>query len=368
MPVMDGNILEMKYCTNCGSGTPTTNSSLCGKCASIRENQKTEDHVTGNLTSNVSHTDTIFLDNARVGMNRWWRWVLGPILILVIWQGIGVIPYFVACEYLKAAYIRQFTCDGLSITGDSLIPGYILANYSFIIGIIGIWITVKLIHKKTLRQVVTGRVTFDYSRVLCAIGIGALIPISFLALDRLFFHSEITFRSPNPWEYVTFLLFAIVLTPYQAGFEEVFFRGYLVQGVSLLTRNRFVLVATSCVLFMVPHLLNPEPYEYGFGPYVSSMLIFGAFVSLFTLLDGGIELAVGYHAINNLWLALIANTEITPMPTPSLFVISIDRFAFFPDVIVQLISSTVLLAIFNWKYRWFSWATHWKDFSGLKIG
>ena len=195
-----------------------------------------------------------------------------------------------------------------------------------------------------------------------------LLSLVLLFGDLFVFHTDMTFQAPNLGEYITFFLFAIVLTPFQAGVEEVFFRGYLFQGVSLITRNRFVLVTTSSLLFMAPHLLNPEPYEYGFGPYVSSMLIFGVFMSLLTLFDGGIELAVGYHAINNLWLALIANTEITPMPTPSLFVISMDRFAFFPDVIVQLISSTVLLAIFNWKYRWFSWATHWKDFSGLKIG
>ena len=347
----------MKHCTNCGSELPSTPGLFCTQCGSRLETQTKPEAVTSQGTTNVGTAETAFLANARIGLNRWWRWVLASILILVIWQGIGTVPWFVACEYLKTAQIPQFTCDDLSITGDSLLPGYILSNYGFIIGIIGIWIAVKLIHKKTLTQVVTGRITFDYDRVLYAIWVGVLILALLLVLNRLFIHSEMTFRAPNLWEYVTFFLFAIVLTPYQAAFEEILFRGYLIQGVSLLTGNRLVIVVTSGLLFMAPHLLNPEPYEYGFGPYVGSMLIFGVFASLLTLFDGGIELAVGYHAINNLWVGLIASTEVAVMTTPSLFVIPMEHFVFFPDILVNLIFTTVLFAIFNWKYKWFSWTS-----------
>ena len=179
--------------------------------------------------------------------------------------------------------------------------------------------------------------------------------------DLFVFHTDMIFQAPNLGEYITFFLFAIVLTPFQAGVEEVFFRGYLFQGVSLITRNRFVLVTTSSLVFVALHLLNPEPYEYGFGPYVSSILIFGVFLSLLTLFDGGIELAIGYHTVNNLWVALIVNTEVTALSTPSLFLIPMERFVFFPDIIMQLVSCIALFAIFNWKYGWFSWTKLWNN-------
>jgi hypothetical protein len=219
---------------------------------------------------------------------------------------------------------------------------------------IGVWITVRLIHKKTLTQVVTGRSAFDYNRALYAIWIGVLISALILFVDEILFLGEMTFRAPNPWEYVTFFLFVIVLTPYQAAFEEVLFRGYLIQGVSLLTRNKLVLAVISGLLFAAVHLLNPEPYEYGFGPYVSSILIFGLGSSLLTLFDGGIELAVGYHAANNLWVALIANAEVTVMPTPSLF---IPTESYASSLGVELITFTVLFVIFNRKYGWLSWTS-----------
>ena len=278
-------------------------------------------------------------------------------LVLFMWQAVGAIPFFTVCEYLQNIEITQFQCDGTQITGDSVLLDYLLSNYMFIIGIIGVWIAVRVLHKKTLTQVVTGRKTFDYNRVVYAIWVGFLLHSALLILDVLFIHTEITFRSPSFSEYITFFLFAVVLTTYQAGFEEIFFRGYLLQGLSLIARNRVVITIVSSVLFVLPHLANPEPFEYGFAPYATSLFMFALFMTVIVLVDGGIELAIGYHALNNLWIGLIANTEVTALHTPSLLIVPIERYAMFPDVPVQLIVYIVFLVILNKKYQWFTWKT-----------
>ena len=299
----------------------------------------------------------LFLSNARRGLNHWPRWLLGILLVLFMWQAVGAIPFFTVCEYLQNIEITQFQCDGTQITGDSVLLDYLLSNYMFIIGIIGVWIAVRVLHKKTLTQVVTGRKTFDYNRVVYAIWVGFLLHSALLILDVLFIHTEITFRSPSFSEYITFFLFAVVLTTYQAGFEEIFFRGYLLQGLSLIARNRVVITIVSSVLFVLPHLANPEPFEYGFAPYATSLFMFALFMTVVVLVDGGIELAIGYHALNNLWIGLIANTEVTALQTPSLLIVPIERYAMFPDVPVQLIVYIVFLVILNKKYKWFTWKT-----------
>ena len=262
-----------------------------------------------------------------------------------MWQAVGAIPFFTVCEYLQNIEITQFQCDGTQITGDSVLLDYLLSNYMFIIGIIGVWIAVRVLHKKTLTQVVIGRKTFDYNRVVYAIWVGFLLHSALLILDVLFIHTEITFRSPSFSEYITFFLFAVVLTTYQAGFEEIFFRGYLLQGLSLIARNRVVITIVSSVLFVLPHLANPEPFEYGFAPYATSLFMFALFMTVIVLVDGGIELAIGYHALNNLWIGLIANTEVTALQTPSLLIVPIERYAMFPDVPVQLIVYLSLIHI-----------------------
>ena len=299
----------------------------------------------------------LFLSNARRGLNHWPRWLLGILLVLFMWQAVGAIPFFTVCEYLQNIEITQFQCDGTQITGDSVLLDYLLSNYMFIIGIIGVWLAVRVLHKKTLTQVVTGRKSFDYNRVVYAIWVGFLLHSALLILDVLFIHTEITFRSPSFSEYITFFLFAVVLTTYQAGFEEVFFRGYLLQGLSLIARNRVVITIVSSLLFVLPHLANPEPFEYGFAPYATSLFMFALFMTVVVLVDGGIELAIGYHALNNLWIGLIANTEVTSLHTPSLLIVPIERYAMFPDVPVQLIVYIVFLVILNKKYKWFTWKT-----------
>ena len=243
----------------------------------------------------------------------------------------------------------------MTISGDSLVPGFVLSFYPFIIGIIGVWLAVKLLHRKDLTPVVTGRAGFDYNRTVYAIFIGLILHSGWFLVSVVVFQGEIRFQAPNFWEYLTFFLFAIVLVPYQAGFEEVFFRGYILQRFILLGRSKWVLVSASAVVFVLPHLLNPEPWAYGPVPYILSLLLFGAFVTVITLLGGGIELGVGYHALNNLFIALVSNTEVSAMQTPSLFVVPIEKYELFPGILIEVAIYALAVLIFNLKYRWFRW-------------
>ena len=298
-----------------------------------------------------SSTERFFL-NASLGSNRWWRWVLGVIAIILVWMGIGSIPWLVACQYLRQSGMANFSCDGIAITGDSAVPQFVLGFYPFIIGIIGVWLVIKLLHRKDLTQVVTGRGSFDYNRVLYAMGVGGCLYLAWFLIEVAVFRGELRFQAPNPWEYLTFFLFAIVLIPYQAAFEEIFFRGYILQRLILFTRNRLFLVTLSALLFVLPHLPNPEPWAYGVVPYVVSLMLIGGFLALVTLLDGGIELAVGYHALNNLFISLVANTEVSALESPSLFMVPIDRDELFPAIFAELMLYGLAFLVFNHKYKW----------------
>jgi uncharacterized protein len=113
-----------------------------------------------------------------------------------------------------------------------------------------------------------------------------------------------------------------LLIPIQASTEELFFRGYLLQGVGLFSRNIWLLSIISGLLFMAPHFLNPEAAAnyvlMGLGYF--SM---GAFLAYITLRDGRLELALGVHTANNLFTILLANTAISSLPSPSLFTVGV---------------------------------------------
>ena len=156
--------------------------------------------------------------------------------------------------------------------------------------------------------------------------------------------------------YLLFAIFVLMLTPIQASMEEVFFRGYLLQGIHLVFKNRLVSILMSSALFTFIHLANPEPYEYGIIPYITAIFIMGAFFSLITILDGGIEVATGLHMMNNMWIFLVANTEVSVLNSPSLFIIPIQKYALLPDIPVQIIMNIIVIALLNIKYNWFSWS------------
>ncbi len=334
-------------------------------------NQQPSENLQPQSFAAQTPADQFFL-NASLGLIRWRRWVSGVIAIIAIWQILGIILPFIAiiaiaivlgstlpvaawCEDLRAANIYGLTCDDLTSMADSQLSEFVLLNSTFVVGLIGVWIVVKLIHKKRLTQVVTGRTSFDYSRVLYAMPVGLFISLMGLLIMRFILQVEMTFRAPSLWEYLPFALFALVLTPLQAGFEEVFFRGYILQGLILLTRNKLVLALATAMVFVLPHLPNPEPWAYGVGWYVLEIMSIGILFAILTLLDGGIELAVGFHAMNNLFIGLIANLEVSVLETPSLFVIHLDPASLPSSFLLNVCSSALAVAIFNQKYKWFTY-------------
>ena len=58
--------------------------------------------------------------------------------------------------------------------------------------------------------------------------------------------------------FLPFLFLALILIPIQTSAEELFFRGYVLQGIGLHWKNIWVLSTISGLLFGLPHLLNPE--------------------------------------------------------------------------------------------------------------
>ena len=112
-----------------------------------------------------------FFRNATLGLTRWWRWVLGVIVIILMWMGIGSILPFVVCLALPTCSVDT-TSMSMVATGGAGIPQLVLTNLPFAVGLIGVWMAVKLLHKKSFTPLITGRVSFDSSRFLYAMLVG----------------------------------------------------------------------------------------------------------------------------------------------------------------------------------------------------
>jgi membrane protease YdiL (CAAX protease family) len=158
----------------------------------------------------------------------------------------------------------------------------------------------------------------------------------------------------NLEKFLMLALVGILLIPLQTSFEEYFFRGYLMQGLGIATKNRlFPLIFTS-VVFGLLHIANPEVGKLGYGILVYYIGT-GFFLGIITLMDEGLELALGFHAANNLITALLVTANWTVFQTDSVL-IDLSEPALGMDVFVPVfVIFPIIVFIFAKKYKWNDW-------------
>jgi membrane protease YdiL (CAAX protease family) len=258
--------------------------------------------------------DVTYVEAARWGKHRGWRYVLGLVIILFAWLVVGT----------GASVLVAFALSGqpdyyvLGPFGKFL---FVMAGFPFFLA--GVLIAVTLIHRRHPRTLITARERIEWRRI----GQGFVawsVPACLIGgLGQYFFYPD-TF-SFN-FDLATFALFvplALVFTAIQTTTEELFYRGYIVQGASLIWSNRVFLALVSAVLFTVPHLLNPEAIAGGWLTVFSNyFLVPGLLWTVVSLIDGTTELAIGVHFANNIIGILVINGDGSALTTPALFKIS----------------------------------------------
>ena len=81
----------------------------------------------------------------------------------------------------------------------------------------------------------------------------------------------------------------------------------------------------------------------------------GLLLGIMTLMDEGMELALGFHAGNNLIAALLVTADWTAFKTHSILKDVSDPTAGFDVLVPVLIIYPVFLALMAWKYKWTGW-------------
>jgi membrane protease YdiL (CAAX protease family) len=127
------------------------------------------------------------------------------------------------------------------------------------------------------------------------------------------------YLSFDPLRFVQFAALVFLLTPLQGATEELIFRGYFVQGLGLVMRRPLAIAVASSALFALPHLWNPEVQQHGMLLMAANYFAIGMVFATVALRDGRLELAIGMHAVNNVFLALVANYEGSVLASEAIF-------------------------------------------------
>lgn len=128
------------------------------------------------------------------------------------------------------------------------------------------------------------------------------------------------------------------------------------QGIGIAVKNKWFPLALTSLIFGLMHIANPEVEKIG---YIIMVYYIGTglFLGILTLMDEGMELALGFHAANNLVTALLVTANWTAFQTDSVLKDMSEPAAGYDILFPVLVIFPILLFIFSKKYKW----TNWKD-------
>jgi membrane protease YdiL (CAAX protease family) len=267
-----------------------------------------------------------------------------------------VIPFlFIGMVVLNMIATKMLNIDqeasvkaAISEKGENL---FLLESLSiFVVFLIMLLLWVKFIHKQSITSLTTSRKKIDWSRVVFAFSIWGLITAGFVLVGYLWDPNSLVWNF-QPKKFLGLLVIAVLMIPLQTSFEEYLFRGYLMQGLGAKFNSRFVPLFLTSLAFGLLHIANPEVAKLG-----NVVMIYyigtGFFLGAITLVDEGLELALGFHAANNLIGALLVTAKWTAFQTNSLFKEVAEPDVYIDVLIPVLILYPVLFVLFAKKYSW----------------
>jgi len=285
----------------------------------------------------------------------WWLYLVGVLLIFIGSQ-LGQIPFLIAIitkSMANGGDLSSLDYDAMMSILDLNLSLFLLL-LSFAIGLVVVFLVVKYIHKQTLRSLTTSRAKIDWSRFWFAFIIWGVTTACFILLEYYSSPENYTFNF-KPIPFLILVLISVVFIPLQTSFEEYLFRGYLMQGLGVLAKNRWVPLIFTSTIFGLLHIANPEIDKLGYVLLVHYIGT-GFLLGIMTLMDEGLELALGFHAANNLIAALLLTADWTAFQTHSILKdISDPEMSnvevFFPVFVIY----PILLIVFAKKYNWSNW-------------
>jgi membrane protease YdiL (CAAX protease family) len=297
----------------------------------------------------------MFIEQGLKSENKFWKYIVGS-LIIIFASFLGQLPLLIALLYETFVNGKPYPTSNEAIM-RFFEPNFtlFLIMISFVFIMLGIILVIRYLHHQTVLSVTTSRAKVDWSRIVFSFLMWSAITIVSTLLFYYYSPSDFVINF-KPVPFAILALIGIFLIPIQTSSEEYIFRGYLMQGFANLAKNKWFPLLMTSLIFGGMHWFNPEVTK--IGPIVLVYYIgTGLFLGIITLMDEGMELALGFHAANNLIGALLITSDWSAFQTHSIFKDISDPSAGLDVILPVVIIYPILLFIFSKKYNW----TNWKE-------
>lgn len=287
----------------------------------------------------------MFIEQANTGKNQWFLYILTVLIVFTVMQ-IASLPLMV---YLLVANPEALQGGGLEAVTDTN-PGLALTLLTFVAGFFSLFFCVRYIHRKNCLDIVTSRPKFDWRRFFFGAGVWAVLSLVVMfATIYTGENKDIVFQF-DPVNFIGLTIISLLLLPFQTAFEEIMFRGYLMQGFALFFKSRWISFVIVALLFGLMHGTNPEVKNFGAEVALPQYIIMGLILGFIALKDEGLELAIGLHAANNILMALTFTSDTSALRTHALFK-DLNPSVSHLDTLFLLIAGIIFIAVCNRKYR-----------------
>ena len=278
--------------------------------------------------------ENTYLQAAQQGKNEVWRYVVVILAVMTVIfsvQIIAIIPFF----------LIEGTTDLNQLSPLSLL---LLTMLPFPFAGLTILAGVAFLHRRPLKSIFRPVGAFQWRRMLLsgAVWFG-LSAAADLVLAQLQPGNYVW--NFNLLEFLPYFVLAVLLIPLQTSTEELLFRGYLTQWLGRYSKGLWLPLIAPSLFFMLLHGANPEVGTYGLWFTMPFYLGIGLLLGWVTLRSEGLELALGLHAANNLYAALVVTFPSSAIPSPALF--RIQNYDAAAGLIVFAVMAVIYLLIIN---------------------
>ena len=253
--------------------------------------------------------------------NQWYKYLAIILLTLVGGQLLGVIPLAAFTIYKGVETGEMNSMENgidLSMFGVSHTVTLVFILIPFLVSFLFYVLFFKTIHRRSWLTSINGTKSIRWKRFFLGVGVWGLLSL-LLFLLSYFLNPEDFVVQFDIKKWVPLLVVSVLFIPIQTTYEELLFRGYLAQGVGSIFRNRILVILLPSIGFALLHAFNPEIEKYGFWIMMPQYFTIGATYAIISVLDDGIEIAMGAHAINNVFAAVMLNYEGGALMTDAAF-------------------------------------------------
>ncbi|MTE25476.1 CPBP family intramembrane glutamic endopeptidase [Winogradskyella ouciana] len=289
-----------------------------------------------------------YIQQAYKGQLYLWMFFLTTVIV----GGVFFVNFIIYLTYdqadLEAAY------DLFANIPSSLNLAINLAPFAILLGLL--FLLVKFVHQRSILSLTTARNKVDFGRVFFSFMMIAVFTLVSFFVAYSIDSSEIVFQF-DASKFAILFLVSIILFPFQIGLEEYLFRGYLMQHLGVLARNKWFPLIFTSILFGIAHSANPEVGAIGFWKMMIFYIGTGLLLGIMTLMDDGLELALGFHLGNNLLASLLVTADWTALQTDAIFRSTAEpSMSIIGEILVPvLVVYPIMLLILSKRYGWNNW-------------